>query len=304
MMNVDTGKERLDLKRLWYQFVHKIWIVIAAAIAGAIIGVMAYIIYSHLAGPNQMFEIRNDYYITFNSKEYPNGVDYYNAYTWDSILRDDPIVNYALEINPELEKADILEAVSGEMLGDYRILTVSCKGTDSDKVQMISDAYKEALPHFASEIDMLSKVEVWTDAAMSEYDPYTREWNAGFLGGLIGLLASLFALLIACVLDDGIYTEQDWNRRYPDIPYLGYENTKEYIANRNYIIGEEDLEQVKVTDFDFDESNFERLRKGNGVVISVVRGMDKADAIDKAVSTLKKQNIAVKAMVICTERRE
>ena len=146
MSSNDFYARPIDLKRFWRQFRKRIWMVVAATVVGAVLGLLIYVLYSNVMSGNTVYQIRNDYYITFNHEEFPNGVDYYNAYTWDGILRDDPIVNKALEADSGITKAQILESVKGEILGDYRILTVVVTGTDKELVQKISDAYKVALP--------------------------------------------------------------------------------------------------------------------------------------------------------------
>jgi len=304
-MSTNLWEERIDLKKLWKQIVNKLWIVIAATLVGAISGVLIYYAYSVIKSGNQVYQIRNDYYIYLDYEGYPNGPDYYNAYTWDSILRDDPIVNYALEINPMLTKEDILNSVSGEILGDYRILTVVVRGINKELIQSISDTYKEALPHFGEEIDMIDHIEIWTDAAIEEFDEYTREGNAAFLGAFIGLLISLFALIINCVLDDRIYNERDWHKRYPNIPYLGKAGTKEYEVNAAYILENEgdteaasSLVELRVSDFIFDATSFEKMSTSNGVLLFVNTKKDSGEEIDKVVFTLCKQNINILAAVI------
>ena len=308
-MSTDLRKERIDLKKLWSQFINKLWIVIAATLVGAISFVLIYVLYSNIAQGNTVYQIRNDYYIYLDYESYPNGPDFYNAYTWDGILRDDPVVNYALQVNPSITKEQILEAVSGEILGDYRILTVVVKGTDANLVTQISDTYKIALPHFAEEIDMIEHIDVWTDAEIEEFDEYTREGNAAFLGGFIGLLISIFAILIYCALDDRIYSEKDWNSRYLDIPYLGKADTEEYKVNAEYLLGGRDdsagsnvdtseYYKLKISEFEFSVSLFSTMRASKGVLLYVNSKADRGDAIDKVVMTLKKQNINIVGMIM------
>ncbi len=299
MSTYNPGAQGVDINRIWRQFLHKIWIVIAATLIGAIIGILGYMLYSHAVSGDTVYRISNDYYITFNYDEYPNGVDYYNAYTWDGILRDDPIVEYALTLLPGVKKEDILNAVSGEMLGDYRILTVHVTGIDDRLVREISDAYKQALPHFATDIDMLSHIDVWTDSDMVVYDAYTREGNAGFLGALIGFCMSAFFLIMYYITDDGIYSERDWVSRYPDIPYFGYEDTDEAKVNMEHILGDMDGYRVlPVWELKFDVDTFNELRGSKGVILSVREGEDKGNSIDKAVYTLIKQDAHPVGMIM------
>ncbi len=293
-MTTNCDLRAIDLRRFWRQFVKRAWMIVVAVLAGAIIGFAAYVIYSNVMSGNTVYRIRNDYYITFNHEEFPNGVDYYNAYTWDGILRDDPIVNVALSESPEVTKQQILDSVTGEILGDYRILTVVVTGTDKDMVQRISDAYKVALPAFAEKIDMLKEIELWTDAEIQVYDAYTREKNAAFLGGLIGLLISLFAVLLYGIFDDVIYTERDWVMNYPWIPFLGKRDTDEYRANRSHILQYDgNYIELACDEFKFDTDEFDRMRKADGVIIRIKTGSDRIERMDKVVYTLKKQDINV-----------
>lgn len=287
--------EQLDLKRMWMQFVNKLWLIILITALGAVIGAGLYYGYSHIKGDTK-YRISNDYSINYNLDEFINSVDYYNAYTWDGILRDDPIVEYALTLLEGVTKQQILESVTGQMLGDYRILTVNVTGTDEELVRKISEAYKEALPHFAEVTDMLTSIDIWTDADIEIYDEYTRDANAALLGAIIGFVAVLICLWISFVLDDAIYTERDWNGRYSDIQLLGILGTDEARVNSDYILGDiNTYDTVKVADFEFSKAVFDKLRAGNGVVVIVDRGRDAGDSIDKVIFTLKKQNINVVA---------
>lgn len=284
----------LDLRRLWKQFIKRFWIVIVATVVGAVAGFGIYVLYSNVKSGNTVYRIRNDYYMTFNLEEFPNGVDYYNAYTWDGILRDDPIVNKALETDPSLTKQEILDSVTGEILGDYRILTVVVTGTDKELVQRISDAYKVALPAFADIIDMLKSIDIWTDAEIEVYDAYTREPNAAFLGGLIGLLVSLFAVLMYGIFDDAIYTERDWRIRYPQIPYLGKRDTDEYNTNRSHLLRYDgNYIELSSDQFRYDLDEFDKMRSADGVILKLRPGKDMTEAMDKVVYTLEKQGINV-----------
>ncbi len=294
MSNSGFDTRPIDLRRLWRQFTRRFWIVIVAAAVCAAAGFGIYVIYSNIMSGNTVYRIRNDYYITFNHEDFPNGVDYYNAYTWDGILRDDPIVDKALETAPSLTKQQILDSVTGEILGDYRILTVVVTGTDQNLVKEISDAYKTALPSFADKIDMLTSIELWTDSDLEVYDAYTREGNAAFLGGLIGLLVSLFAVLLYGIFDDAIYTERDWVMRYPSIPYLGKRDTDEYRTNRSHLL-KYDGNYIELTsdEFIYDLNEFDRMRNSDGVIIRLKPGVDRTELMDKVVYTLSKQDVSV-----------
>ncbi len=299
-MLTKNGVEQLDLKRIWSQLTKKIWLVIVVTILGAVAGGGIYYGYSHLVGDTK-YRISNDYSINYNLDEFINSVDYYNAYTWDGILRDDPIVDYALTLTQDVTKQQILDSVTGQMLGDYRILTVNVTGTDEELVRRISDAYKEALPHFAEVTDMLTAIDIWTDADVEVYDEYTRDANAVLLGGIIAFVIILIYLCIMFVLDDAIYSERDWVGRYADIPFLGALGTEEASVNAEYILGNiEECTQIRVSELEFSRKVFDKLRASKGVVVVIDRGINDGASIDKVVLTLRKQNVNI--LAACFER--
>ena len=302
MSTYRPGSLGIDLKRIWRQFIGKLWIVILVTAAGALIGFAAYEIYINVMNGNNVYTVRNDYYIYLNYEDFPEGPDYFNAYTWDGILRDDPVVDRVLEADPSLTKEQILTSVKGEILGDYRLLTVVVTGPDQDLIRRISDAYEQGLPMFADKIDSIEKIELWTDADMQIYDAYTRDANAALLGAIIGLVISVFCVLIYYVVDDGIYSERDWVNRYPDVPLLGEAGSEEAGINTEHVLGNtEGMYELKASEFEFNKDTFDKMRASRGVILHIRTGADKGDVIDKIVYTLKKQDIELKGVL--TEKK-
>ena len=72
-------------------------------------------------------------------------------------------MDYALTLLPEEITKDMVKAaVTGEMLGDYRILTVHVRCESKEKADLIAAAYKESLWNFGQEIELLTSVELWS----------------------------------------------------------------------------------------------------------------------------------------------
>lgn len=217
LKNETYMKQGMDLKRLVLVLGEKIWLVLAAVIAGAILGGLTYKIVTNITNGEPQYRASADYYITF----FKDGADYYNAYTWDGILRDDPIVDYALTILPkEITKDMVKEAVSGEMLGDYRILTVHVDAETKEKADMIAKAYEESLWHFGQEMELLNEVALWSQEEAVLFEKNTKAGNAAFLGALIAFFLAGFVLLFYYVLEDAVYVERDAEERF-DLPVYG-----------------------------------------------------------------------------------
>jgi len=209
----------IDWKRVWMLFRKKIGLVAVITIAGALIGGLGYKLVDTLTSEGQYYRVTSDYYITFNEVE--NGVDYYNAYTWDSILRDDPVVDVVMEYLPqEVGREEVRAAVTGEMLGDYRILTVYVDSLDPQFAETVADAYENGLAAFASKISMLETVERWSREEVTPLIENDYMINVALFCGIATLVLSLLLLAFFYVLDDSIYIENDFAQRF-DVPFFG-----------------------------------------------------------------------------------
>ena len=208
-------EQTADLKKISLLFVKKIKNIVAFAALGALLFAVIYLAQRAIFSEGQFYRVSSDYYITFNLEKYPNGVDYYNAYTWDTILRDDPIVDVVMDNLPDTyTKDEVKSAISGEMLGDYRILTAYVTTREPEKAQEIAAALKQSLTTFPRRMDIISKIEMWSEEPCKPLKEENRVWNAALLGAVLGLVAGCFYFAFACVLDDGVYVEDDYDRMF------------------------------------------------------------------------------------------
>ena len=216
-------KQGVDLKRLVLVIGKKIWIAAAAAVIGAALGALLYQGITSIINGEEEYRISADYYITFDFETFEHGDDYYNAYTWDNVLRDDPIVDYALGVLPkEITKEQVKEAVTGEMLGDYRVLTVHVTSSDKQQVELIAEAYEKSLVHFGQSRELFKSIECWSKEPLSLLEKNTKTANAALLGAVLLGIVSLFVLLYYYLLNDAFYTEKELRQRF-GLRVLGYE---------------------------------------------------------------------------------
>jgi len=209
----------IDWKRVWMLLSKKIWIVVVATIAGAVIGGIGYKLVDTITSEGQYYRVSSDYYITFNEDE--NGADHYNAYTWDTILRDDPVVDVVMEYLPsEITRAQVREAVTGEMLGDYRILTVYVDSLDPQFAETVADAYEKGLAAFADKISMLDTIERWSREDVTPIVDNDYMINVALFSGATAFVVTLLLMAFFYILDDSIYIENDFAQGF-HIPFLG-----------------------------------------------------------------------------------
>ena len=122
-------ERKIDYKKIWILYWQRVWVIISFTVAAAVVGAGSYNVVRALNSEGDTYRVSSDYYISFNEDE--DGPNYYNAYTWDTILRDDPVVDVVMANLPDsVSKDEVKAAVTGEMLGDYRILTVHVTSAD------------------------------------------------------------------------------------------------------------------------------------------------------------------------------
>ena len=300
LKNETYMKQGTDLKRLVLVLGRKLWLILAAAVLGAVLGGLTYKIVTNITNGELEYRASADYYITF----FEDGVDYYNAYTWDSILRDDPIVDYALTLLPEEITKDMVKAaVSGEMLGDYRILTVHVNAETKEKADKIAEAYQKSLWHFGQEIELLDEVALWSQDEAVVFEKNTKTANAAFLGAFLGLLLAGFVLLFYYVLEDAVYVERDGESRF-GLPVYGLltkgndELQKQMFGdNLKNVFGVLEVETWN-GEYIPTAEDYVRLRMSEHVLINIPWGRNNCRQVERVLRQLEIQDVKVKGIVV------
>ena len=297
-------EQGLDIKRLVLVMGKKFWLIIAGMLAGALLGAVTYKTVTGVLNGETEYRASADYYITFNFDEFEHGDDYYNAYTWDGILRDDPIVDYALSVLPkDITKDMVKAAVTGEMLGDYRILTVHVTTSLEERTNLIAEAYQKSLVHFGEEIELLDKIEVWSQEDATVLEKNTKTGNAAFLGGLLGFLLVFFLELFYYVLEAAVYVEKDAKEMF-GLPVYGIvtrENDslqKQMLENNLEFVTEGKEYQIWNGECIPQTEDYEVLRKASCLIIEIPWGRNNGRQILRLLEQLEIQDCDVKGMII------
>ncbi len=328
MEKEDAYMERkIDYKKIWILYWQRVWLVISFTVAAAVLGAGAYNVVRALNSDGDIYRVSSDYYITFNEEE--DGPNYYNAYTWDTILRDDPVVDVVMENLPDtVSKEEVKAAVTGEMLGDYRILTVHVTSKDPEFAQMVAKAYIKGMGQFADKISMLDTIELWSQEEVALVVEENLTVNAAILGAVVGLFLGIIIWSIYYILDDSIYVEKDLTDRFA-VPFLGMITRKdselckqELKNNVSYLLKEEEYYLVfaekenAVTDKEKESllakvdnarikgilsmqgDDLDILRKSSGVVLMVPWGDKNGNVVEKTMAFLEKQECKIAGAII------
>ncbi len=288
-------KESMDMRKFFLCIFRKWWAILLTVVIGAVIGVCAYKLYFAITDGDTKYQISSDYFISFNEKDFPNGLDFFNAYTWGQFALDDRIVDYCLDqLDGTVTKEEILASVTTDMPSDYRVLTVIVTGTDIDKITKINDGYKLAMPHFAGDVGELLSIELWSDNAIEVANIHNLTKNAAILGAIIALVLAGFAWAIFYCMDDRIYVEKDWEKISGDIPFLGYDcepYKEDTDANAKALIKSDKVVWA---------AGIKEIADGaiDGLVLQIPWGKKHATAIEYDINVLKKQGVNVLGVVL------
>lgn len=272
----------MDLKRLGLLGLRKIWMVLLAALTGALAGCACYLVVHVVYAPAREYEAVGKLYIDFAEKSTGEAYQYYNGYTWDDLMKTDPILKYTMTLLPEGYREDaVRDAVTAEILTDIRLLTITVRTHDPLQTKEILDATEQSLVHFATTMKELDQITVYRT---TEPEAVIFDLQTGRVAVVCAVLCTLIALLLLFLyyaMDDTIYLPEDIPQRYglPVLGVLGWRE-EELQANMNYRYPGEKvgLLLLEETGENFPEvsANPETVRLSDGIQIyGKLRGFDK-----------------------------
>ena len=208
-------KEGMDEKRFALCCIHKIWICLAAALAGAVFAAGIYLGVRQLTmGPKQyrsevLYSIVYD--IDEDDEVLKEFINEYNAYTWGDMMRSDRVMDTVLLQLPDVKRSVIEASISTEIASDPEFLTAYFTTGDAALSDRIAAAYNCAMTAFGQTMQGrgLTAIEVWKTVSAQAVLPENKVKNAAALGLVLGLLVGILGVAIWYVLDDSVLLSSD-----------------------------------------------------------------------------------------------
>ena len=258
MENNRYMQEGLDLKKLFLRFFDKLWIVLGAALLGALFGVVIYLLSHFVFAPEQEYQSVSKIYLNFNCDPKDYAELAYNGYTWNDLIVTDPILNNTLEELPEgIERETVIAATKAEILSDIRLLTVTVTTADADLTAQIMQATQMALVHLGETDPLFTGIEVYSTQGPEQVVWDNRTGRAAITGMVIALFVVLAGMLLFYILDDSIYVEEDIEKHY-GLPVFGIFTASEpgsfqsygseFLSNYSYLC--RDMQNVSLLSVD------------------------------------------------------
>lgn len=219
-MNTDKALmgEEVNWKKLLLFFFQKSWIIIIAGVAGAVIGSSLYLLITAVfSGPVQ-YTVDGGFYIKF-ADGMLEAHDYYNAYTWNSVIHQDQIMDATMAALAqasvtEIDREYVSESMTADILSDVRYLTLKVTCDRPDYATQIFDACEYALEQFGQNMEEFEAIYVTHQPQPEEVVLPDLSWRAIVIGATIGLILAIFIFILGYIMDDSIYLQEELQNRY------------------------------------------------------------------------------------------
>lgn len=323
---MEYPKEPFNFKLFMCNMLSRWYLFLSCTLAGAVLFGGAYYLYKVAYAPAREFQASATYYIEYaQDPVLAEPYSYFNAATLDSWLTTDVFVDQVLrEVSGSWTVEELDAAVELVMPSDVRVVQLQVQTAAPEDTMELLKAYDKAFMTFAAAQREISEIRVqdMSDEA-SQIKADIRTQRAFVLGAVLGLFFGGLFIVMKYLLDDGIYLPETLAKRH-GLRVFGTDKSEELAVNLAYAV--KDLQRVAVSSIGDTPAlprvhaflqklvpqkewivvpamvqcpeAAEALRACDGVVLTVMYGVDKSGAIDRALSYYAQQNINVLGAIL------
>lgn len=298
--------EGMDIRKYLLCLWGRIPLVLGAAALCAALGGLVCLAARTVPPSKREYQAFAKIYLDFAADETGEVYQAYNGYTWNDLMRADPIMELILIRLPEgYAREEAAEAIRAEILSDIRLLTVTVTTNQRERTDQILTAAVEALAAYGAEAKEFLEIRAIqkTEAALVTVD--LRLFQAISLGGFLGLLLSLFCFSIYAAYDDRILTAGDL-AKVTELRFLGYTDSEDVLTSdfkRNYESLQAQAGTLSLCEIARGKSlsaeEIADLKKAAGVVVSVPFGKVHGVWLSYALGQLSGEGCKLCGVAIC-----
>ena len=325
MWECNFAGERMDYKLFWLRFVKKIWLILAAAVLGALLIGGSYYLVNITFGEEPSYKVVSQLYLDYAEDGSGTPYEFINYFTWSEIVNTDEFIEILKEKVSGMNVSDeTLRAYTDATVeSDVRYLYTTVITENPDTTLKLARAMEEAVKTFVKGQKEFNSAKVVTmPLEATETYPDVRPVRALVLGVVLGLFVGLVGVSVQIICDSAIFLPSTLEKRY-QVKALGCVSFTESKNNIRYltksvktlaIVGLGDLEQsgasgavsfiesqlendcdvcvmeksVISEDFDFDA-----LRECDKLVLLVRAGAKNGKLIERAVEQIRRQDLEI-----------
>ncbi|MCR5720448.1 MAG: hypothetical protein K6F84_07770 [Lachnospiraceae bacterium] len=323
-------KERFDDKLFILRLIKKIWVVLGAAVLGAVIVALIYYTDRGVIRAANKYETISRFDITYDTDPITeNEYTYINSATWDIWVKSDAFIEELKKTGlNDSELKLIPDGISAKLETDLRMVEVTVVASDKDTSKSLCEKTGEVFERFFTDKQEIKEVKLIdiTDTVMEPNTP--RIPQSLILGAILGILVSLSGIVLKMFWDEGVYVPLTFTERFK-IPArfvifndnIGYDeiNKKELQKLFKETCAEESAKKITVLDLNgVDRESLTKyfaqiandatvnivpysdLSKDNSVVIAALKaGKVRSSHVWEILKLAESDNIVIKATVLC-----
>lgn len=222
MSGIRYADAGMDMKKWILMLLHRWWMVLAAAAAGAVLGGIIYTVVHTVPESEREYRAVSKVYLDFATDESGQVYQEYNGYTWNDLMITDPILDLTMSyLSEDYTREEVMEATEATILSDLRLLTVTITTNHADRTDAILAATDQALEEYGSTAKEFIQIQVIQTTQASLVVADSRLVQAVVLGLVIAVAVVLMGMLLYYVLDDRILVASDV-KQVTDVPFIGY----------------------------------------------------------------------------------
>jgi len=292
-------KEGMDMKLAMLLYRKKIWISLIGALVGAVLAGGLYFLVHVVYAPAREYEAVSKLYLTFATEDDGDAYQYYNGYTWNDLMKTEPILDKIMEEIPAgtLSRDEVKEKIGADILSDIRLLTVTVRTHSEEDTEKLIRACENALVSFGGEMVEFEKIEVIDHGQAGLVVLEDETVRAVVAGLVIGFLLSLLWLAFARAWDDSIYVPSDFEKRY-GYPVLGVKFKGNETAGKERLEENLQLLEKKGNDFTFVNAQEPDFTVGKSVVLEIPYGNGNGKLVERCIAQAKLRELEVLGAVI------
>lgn len=272
MREIRYADAGMDMKKLGLCFMRKCWLVVVAAVAGAVLGGVLYTLAAVVPKAEREYQAMSKVYLDFEVDETGEVYQQYNGYTWNDLMATDPILDVTMKYLPEdYSREEVMAATKAEILSDLRLLTITITTHEMDRCNAILKATGQSLTDLGGTAKEFQQISVIQTTAAEPVTADDRTVQAVIAGAVVAMVLTLLGMMFYYVLDDRIMTAGDL-KQVADVPFIGYAG----VSGRFGADYEENLDYLR--------------EKGKGLCVIMVAQGKRVDQMPKKMTEAGERN--------------
>ena len=220
-INKSTDEIEINLGEIFALLLHKVWIIILAAVVCGAVGFL----YSYFLITPQ-YQSTTKVYIL--NKQNSTSVTYSDVQLSTTLSKDyEQLVTsrYVIEgvikqLNLDETYESLVEKVSATNTDDTRIIAITVINPDPEQAQKIANAVRDLAAQHITQVMDIEAVNVVDTANIPNEKASPSLAKNGVIGGLLGVIIAMAAVIIIYLTNDTIKVEEDVER-YLGLSVLG-----------------------------------------------------------------------------------